>query len=132
MSNQRALFSHVDLRVRDRERSAAFYDALLGSFGLKRRDVEEWTSYYDASIASPGPEDFVWFGFTQDPSISPNSNRIAFMAESSADVERVADLLRTIGAADVDGPNYDEGPGYYAVFFSDPDGHLLEVCFRTQ
>jgi len=63
---------------------------------------------------------------------TPNSNRIAFVATSNDDVERTAELLRRIGARDVDGPNYAEGPGYYVVFFEDPDGRRLEVCCRTQ
>jgi len=128
----RPLLSHVDVRVRDRARSKAFYDALLGALGFIRRDSEQWTSYYDGGNQAPGPADFEWFGFTEDASAMPNSNRTAFVATSNEDVDRIAEVLRRIGANDVDGPNYDEGPGYYAVFFVDPDGHRLEVCCRTQ
>jgi len=127
----RPLLSHVDLRVRDRARSIVFYDALLGALGFSRRDGDEWTSYYDPAIEAPGPAEFEWFGFTEDRLTSPNSNRIALIALSNAEVERVGALLRRIGAGAVEGPNYDEGPGYYAVFFEDPDGHRLEVCCRT-
>ncbi len=128
----RPLLSHVDLRVRDRTRSTHFYDGLFGALGFIRRDSEQWTSYYDGSKAAPGAADFEWFGFTEDASPSPNSNRIAFVATANEEVDRVAGVLRQIGAAAVEGPNYDEGPGYYAVFFEDPDGHRLEVCCRTQ
>ncbi|MBV8727461.1 MAG: VOC family protein, partial [Candidatus Eremiobacteraeota bacterium] len=83
------------------------------------------------SMTRSGPADFEWLGFTEDVNASPNKNRIAFVATSNDDVEHVAAILREIGA-DVEGPNYDEGPGYYAVFFADPDGNLLEVCCRTQ
>jgi len=54
----RPLLSHIDLRVRDRSRSTAFYDALLGSLGFRRRDGEQWTSYYDGANEAPGPADF--------------------------------------------------------------------------
>jgi catechol 2,3-dioxygenase-like lactoylglutathione lyase family enzyme len=128
----RPLLSHIDLRVRDRVRSKAFYDALLGDLGFIRRDSEQWTSYFDGANAAPGPSDFEWFGFTEDASPVPNSNRIAFVATSNDEVDRVADVLRRIGARNLEGPNYDEGPGYYAVFFEDPDGHRLEVCCRTR
>ncbi|MBC5800623.1 MAG: VOC family protein [Candidatus Eremiobacteraeota bacterium] len=128
----RPLLSHIDLRVRDRARSTAFYDALLGALGFVRRDGDEWTSYYDGANAVPGPADFEWFGFTEDPSPVPNSNRVAFVATSNDEVDRVADVLSRSGAGDLEGPNYDEGPGYYAVFFEDPDGHRLEVCCRTR
>ncbi len=128
----RPLLSHIDLRVRDRARSTAFYDALLGELGFIRRDSEQWTSYYDGANVTPSPADFEWFGFTEDAAPVPSSNRIAFVATSNDEVDRVADVLRRIGAGKLDGPNYDEGPGYYAVFFEDPDGHPLEVCCRTQ
>ncbi len=128
----RPLLSHIDLRVRDRSRSTAFYDSLLAALGFERRDTEEWTSYYDAARDAPGPADFEWFGFAENPSPMPNSNRVAFVAISNDQIDRVAEVLRRIGAYNLDGPNYDEGPGYYAVFFEDPDGHRLEVCCRTQ
>ncbi len=128
----RPLLSHVDVRVRDRARSAAFYDALLGTLGFTRRDGETWTSYYDVSNDELGPSDFEWFGFIEDPGAMPNSNRIAFVAISNDEVDRVAGIVRHAGGGNVDGPNYDEGPGYYAVFFDDPDGHPLEVCCRTE
>jgi len=128
----RPLLSHIDLRLSDRARSTAFYDRLLGALGFSKREGEHWTSYYDASLDVPGPADFEWFGFTQDARPQPNGNRIAFAALTNAEVDRVATLLDTIGATHIDGPNYDEGPGYYAIFFADLDGHLLEVCCRAQ
>ncbi|MDQ6930375.1 MAG: VOC family protein [Candidatus Eremiobacteraeota bacterium] len=131
MSTPRRLLSHIDLRVRDRARSAAFYDQLLGVLGLSRRDTEDWTSYFDASNKPAGPDEVAWFGFTQDEAVLPNANRIAFLAASNEEVDRVAEILRQIDASNIEGPNYDEGPAYYAVFFGDPDGHLLEVCCRV-
>ncbi len=127
----RPLLSHVDLRVRDRNRSIAFYDALFGALGFSRRDGDMWTSYYDVSIDRTSPADFEWFGFTEDAAATPNLNRIAFVATSNDEVDKVATILRNIGTR-VEGPNYDEGPRYYAIFFDDPDGHPLEVCCRAE
>jgi predicted lactoylglutathione lyase len=60
----------------------------------------------------------------------PNENRIAFFCESKNEVDRIAAILAKNGAVDVDGPpGYDEN--YYAIFFDDPDGNKLEVCFLT-
>jgi len=131
VTQKRPLLSHIDLRVRDRARAVAFYDAILGALGFTRRDGDEWTSYRDASVTPGGPGDFEWLGFTQDAAPAPNKNRIAFVALSNAEVDKVAAILRETGT-NIEGPNYDEGPGYYAVFFEDPDGHPLEVCCRVE
>jgi len=128
---KRPLLSHIDLRVRDKARAVAFYDKVLGALGFTRDDGDEWTSYHDTSATRRGPEDFEWFGFTEEPDARPNSNRIGFVAMSNDEVDQVAAILRELGMH-VEGPNYDEGPGYYGVFFADPDGNLLEVCCRIQ
>ena len=122
---QRLVLSHVDLRVRDRVRAAAFYGTILGSLGHTRRPTEDWTTYAPAAEAE-GIGD--WFGFTEDPAMTPNATRIAFAAASCEDVDRVTTVLLEIGAKNIEGPDYDYGPEYYAVFFDDPDGNKLEVC----
>ena len=38
--------------------------------------------------------------------------------------------LRHAGGRNIEGPGYDEGPGYYAVFFEDPCRNRLEICHR--
>jgi hypothetical protein len=46
----------------------------------------------------------------------------------------VAALVRKIGGQNLEGPEIcaEYSPGYYAVFFEDPDGNKLEVCCREQ
>lgn len=123
------LFDHIDLRVPDAAAAIAFYDRLMPALGFtERQDVPSpWTSWN-----APGePSEF--FGFIESPNFTPNENRIAFWAESNAAVDALVPLLREIGARDIDGPNFDEGPGfYYAVFFEDPFGNRLEICHRTR
>ena len=122
---KRLVISHVDLRVRDRVRATAFYTALLGALGHKARPSDEWTSYVPATETEELGD---WFGFTEDPAMTPNATRIAFDAPTCEDVDRVTSVLLEIGAANIEGPDYDYGPEYYAVFFEDPDGNKLEVC----
>jgi len=121
-----AVFSHVDLRVRDRERAIAFYDTILGALGLERTDGEEWTSY--ASPDEPPDRERIWFGFTVDPAMTPGSTRVALAAPTCEDVDRVTRVLMEAGAPNIEGPDYEYGPEYYAVFFEDHDGNRLEVC----
>lgn len=118
-------FDHVDLRVSDLERVRPFYETLLPALGFTRRDpVEGWLQYE----AADGPVT-EFFGVTESVGHLPNENRIAFWAESPAEVDRVAALAAHAGARQVEGPGW-EAPHYYAVFFEDPCGNRLEVCHR--
>ena len=54
--------------------------------------------------------------------------KIAFRAESRSEVDALARDLAARGARILDPPReYDYTPGYYAVFFTDPDGIKLEL-----
>jgi catechol 2,3-dioxygenase-like lactoylglutathione lyase family enzyme len=69
---------------------------------------------------------------TQDRRHQPNGTRIAFWAESRAEVDRLARLVRKIGGKNLEGPGLcpSYSAGYYACFFEDPDGNKLEICCR--
>ena len=59
---------------------------------------------------------------------APGFHHFAFWAESRAQVDELHALLRNIGATVLDPPaEYDYAPGYYAVFFADPDGMKFEL-----
>ena len=122
------LFSHVDVRVRDRDRATAFYDALFAPLGMKP-DVGRTFTVYPLDAAAPDAEQ-EWFGFTEDGKMTAGSTRLSFYAESRDVVDRVAAAARAAGARAVEGPALEPqyGPTYYAVFFEDPDGNKLEVC----
>ena len=60
-------------------------------------------------------------------------HHLAFHANSREDVEAYHDFLVSLGVDVLDPPaEYGYTPGYYAVFFSDPDGLKLEVVFEPQ
>jgi catechol 2,3-dioxygenase-like lactoylglutathione lyase family enzyme len=122
------ILDHIDLRVPDLAAARAFYDRLLPAVGFTEwMDVPAgWISY---NAPGGGPTEF--FGFIESPGHVPNENRIAFWAESNAALDALMPLLREIGAQNIEGPGYDEGPGYYAVFFEDPFGNRLEICHRV-
>lgn len=119
------IYSHVDIRVRDRARAIAFYDDLLAVLGLRRGETEpehEWISY----SRHDGTEQ--WFAFTEDRAMRPGDCRIAFAAAEREVVDLVAGAARALEAPNIEGPEEAYGPDYYAVFFEDPDGNKLEVC----
>ena len=55
-------------------------------------------------------------------------HHIALAVDSREVVDERAEWLRSVGASIESGPEeYDYSPGYYAVFFYDPDGIKLEL-----
>ncbi len=121
-------YGHIDLRVRALAVAEPFYDALLPALGFTERHLgDRWKVWAQK-------DDLPWtayFGITESPEHVPNENRIAFAVGSREDVERFADIAREAGARDLSGPKeMPYGPGYYAIFFADPSGNLLEVYFR--
>ena len=121
-------YDHIDLRVRSMAEARPFYQALLPALGFTRQaEIENWLQF--EAEGTGGATEF--FGVTQSSHHVPNESRIAFWADSTADVDRLAQLVVTAGARNVEGPGYHEGPGYYAVFFEDPCGNRLEICNRT-
>ena len=126
------LFSHVDLRVRDRKKARTFYDAIFAPFGMSADEGATFVSY---TIDPSAPEaDSEWFGFTEEPGMAEGSVRIALHAATRQLVDEVAAAARAAGARDVDGPAVvaEYSPNYYAVFFNDPDGNVLEVVCLAQ
>jgi catechol 2,3-dioxygenase-like lactoylglutathione lyase family enzyme len=123
------LLSHIDLRVRDRTTANIFYGALfkeLGATGVNIGTNFTTLGYEDGDDGDSVTE---WFGFTSDRDMVPGSARIALEAHSREAVDRVGAMLASIGAKVIEGP--EDIYGYYAVFFEDPDGNKLEVCYVT-
>jgi catechol 2,3-dioxygenase-like lactoylglutathione lyase family enzyme len=122
------LFDHIDLRVKNREAAQRFYAQILPAIGFRiDKSGERWGTF-----EAEGSVGVDFFGFTEEADHRPNGNRIAFWAPSREAVDKLGDVLRKAGAKNIEGPELcvDYSPGYYAVFFEDPDGNKLEVCFR--
>ena len=127
---------HFDLVVSDFERSEAFYLGLLEPLGWRKTgkiagERGEPVQYFNRgetafslrqaqSDAHPTPFDRYAVGL----------HHVAFGAPSREAVDERAEWLRAQGAEIESGPKeYDYRPGYYAVFFYDPDGIKLELVF---
>lgn len=124
------ILDHVDLRVRRLAEAEAFYCQFLPLLGyVERVRLEGWLQF-----EAPGPGPNAFFGVTEDPDHRPNRNRVAFWAETKERLDHLAASLAKIGARNIEGPEYADpaDPVYYAVYFDDPSGNPLEICFRTQ
>ncbi len=121
-------FGHIDLRVSDLDAALEFYDALLPELGFTVRYHGEAWKVWATTDSLPST---AYFGITEEREHRANANRIAFWVGSSAEVDRLAEIARQAGAAELSGPKpMPYGPGYYAVFFADPSGNRLEIYFR--
>ena len=123
---------HVDLVVSSIERSLPFYRDLLGPLGFHRiSEVEGERGESIWYLGGPGTA----IGLRQAQSESPAYDRysvglhhLALEAYSRAAVDERAEWLLSQGVEIESGPEeYHYIPGYYAVFFYDPDGMKLEI-----
>jgi predicted enzyme related to lactoylglutathione lyase len=115
--------------VRSLDEVREFYLMLLPALGFTHRvDVNGWLQF---EAGDPGAAT-EFFGVTESPHHVPNECRVAFWAESTDELDRLVDIVIRAGARNIEGPGYEEGPGYYAVFFEDPNGNRLEICHREE
>src|SRR5687767_251414 len=94
-------FDHIDLRVPNLAVARPFYAALLPALGFTK-DVSDKTWFQFEREGSAGGAEF--FGITESPSHIPNETRIAFWAESPAEVDRLTEVVRRAGGRHVEGP----------------------------
>jgi catechol 2,3-dioxygenase-like lactoylglutathione lyase family enzyme len=122
-------FDHIDLRVKDMDVARKFYGKFLPQLGfVEERPDKKYHTFYSAGGDRPSE----FFCFERDKNHKPNGTRIAFWADTREEVDQLAKLVREAGGAALEGPEIcvDYSPGYYALFFEDPDGNKLEICCR--
>ncbi len=128
-----ASLSHLYLTVTDIERSGTFYRPLMSFLGFRLADNRSDTIAWDAP---PGgsPQRFTLVparaerAYPGHDRYSPGLHHIAWHAESRKQVDELHLLLSEHGFDVLDPPaEYGYAPGYYAVFFADPDGIKLEL-----
>ena len=124
---------HVDLVVSSIERSLPFYRELLSPLGYHRvGEVEGERGETIWYLSGPGTS--IGLREAQTEREQPfdryevGLHHLAFEASSRAAVDERSAWLRTHGVELESGPEeYGYSPGYYAVFFFDPDGIKLEI-----
>jgi catechol 2,3-dioxygenase-like lactoylglutathione lyase family enzyme len=127
-----ARLHHIDLTVAELERSTSFYDRWLTAMGFVRiNDVSEgplWrSSGFEFGLQQAAPQ----LASRPHDRRAVGLHHIAFAAPSCAAVEQLHAELRAAGVVILDPPAFYEqyAPGYFAVFFVDPDGIKLEYVF---
>ena len=124
----RGLLHHVEMYVRDLERSVRFWAWLLVRFGYEA--YQEW----DEGISWRRGATYLVFvqappGARELDRRAVGLNHLAFHATSRSEVDELTTTLRERGVRILyeDRHPYAGGPDHYAVFFEDPDGLKVEV-----
>ncbi|OBZ92397.1 lactoylglutathione lyase [Pararhizobium polonicum] len=126
-----SVISHITLGTNDKERSAKFYDAVLGAIGFSRlpKPAEKPLAYEKNGQM---PTIYIYTPEDGRPATWGNGTHVALIADTKAQVHRFHELALTLGGMDegAPGPRTAYGPDYYAAYVRDPDGNKLQaVCY---
>ena len=119
---------HLGINCSDLDRSAAFYDAMLGALGHRR------LLDHGVAIGYGTTQPEFWIGRQPDsgPSSGPNREiHVAFSAGSEAEVRAFFDTAVSLGAEVLHEPRHfpEYHDHYFGAFVRDPDGNNVEaVC----
>lgn len=126
--------NHLDLTVSDLAASEPFYRSVLGFMGFEPKRLAHGNTHLPLFHSTEEGQRV--FSIALQPArnrrphdrYSPGLHHVAFTASSRADVDRLHARLVEMGAVVLDPPaEYPHyAPGYYAVFFADPDGLKIE------
>lgn len=124
------MLSHVSLGVHDLQRTRRFYDAVMATLGASR----VWTGDTGLGYGTPGFEQLNLFLHGADvPVVGGQGFHLAFVA-TDPDVVRAFHAAAIAHGGTCEGPpglREHYGPGYFAAFVRDPDGHKLECHVRS-
>ena len=116
-----------DLRAAEQ----AFYTPILTFLGYRKIEDENGMTLWFSETALAAVN--LWqspaeLAATRHRDYTPGLQHFAFEADSREEVDALYRLLQSLGATVLDPPaEYDYSPGYYAVFFADPDGIKFEL-----
>jgi len=124
------LFNHVQIKVKDLEKSSKFYGSVMAALGGKIvLEIEGVVIGYGTSVHD-------MFEIRQFDEKSPLSEHVhvAFNASCKEDVDAFYHSVLASGGK-CNGkpgfrPQYEDG--YYAAFVIDPDGHNIEAVYSEK
>lgn len=131
MSASTPVFSHITLGTNDVERAGRFYDAVLATLGFERQPKPPGKPPMYAKNGQM-PHVYLYPPYDGRPATWGNGTHVAFLAESTAEVDAFHAAALAHGGRDegAPGPREHYGPGYYAAYVRDPDGNKLQaVCY---
>ena len=128
----RRMIDHLGLQCADSEAAAAFYVRVFAPCGIREEMRIDTPHGPVIGLSGPAGQPQLWVSPMEDTGHRPV--HLALAAPSREAVDAVAALVHEAGAeilhAAREWPEYH--PGYYGVFFRDPDGNNVEAVHHGQ
>jgi catechol 2,3-dioxygenase-like lactoylglutathione lyase family enzyme len=125
------MLDHLALQCADVGAAADFYTLVFASCGV--RELMRHESPYGTVVGLCGPDSFprLFLGSLVDEGARPV--HLALTAPSREAVDTVFRVAKDAGAEILHEPRLwpEYHPGYYGVFFRDPDGNNVEAVHHT-
>jgi catechol 2,3-dioxygenase-like lactoylglutathione lyase family enzyme len=119
------MIDHVSIAVRDLERAARFYRAVLGAIGYDEIEARPLTVGFGKTY----PELWINLRSAMAPVAPDSGAHVGLRVRTTALVDAFhAAALAAGGTSDgAPGLRPQHGEGYYAAFVRDPDGNRIEA-----
>ena len=121
-----SILHHVSIGTKDLESACKFCDAVMAPIGARR--IMEFP--FAVAYGKRFPEFWVAQPLDGGEASVGNGAHFCFIVPSREAVDAFHAAGIAAGGADdgAPGPRPDYGPGYYACFLRDPDGHMVEAA----
>lgn len=131
------MLGHLGVNVTDLDQAKAYYDRMMPLLGYEPYLSDDRQFAYRPADRQRGPALF-FYPALESGQVSrhrPGLQHLAFVLETRQMVYAVHDAVRGMGGEVVHGPQLfpQYRPHYYATFWLDPEGIMLEaLCLRPE
>jgi catechol 2,3-dioxygenase-like lactoylglutathione lyase family enzyme len=125
------MIDHLGLQVADSEAAATFYLQVFAACGLREAMRIDTPGGPVIGLCGPDGQPQLWVGPMEDAGHRPV--HLALAAPSREAVDEVFAAARASGTEILHEPRIwpEYHPGYYGVFFRDPDGNNVEAVHHS-
>ncbi len=131
------MLGHLGVNVTDLAEAKTYYDRMMPLLGYEPYLSDDLQFAYRPADRQRGPALF-FYPALEDGQVSrhrPGLQHLAFVLDTRQGVHAVHDAVRQLGGEVVHGPQPfpQYRPHYYATFWLDPEGIMLEaLCLRPE